>query len=260
MFGDPVSVGVSPPSLFRCFCVCVVQALLELGVRGGAAGRDALECCVRLVYSVQERLALLANPAVPPLVAGAGNQEQWTGQPSEDQEEGQFEYLTVEVVQLLQRDQLSVEGFCLALLSHGARAVKDVVTEGLDRGAGALLGTVSRLVCAGVELLKVCGAGEGGLDATHGTVRALACSSSGWVLCCGWLLLEASVTHSRQLPALVQCSWQPTPHRRGLLSRVCLTSWPSASANGVAGWRQPGCLVWRSPTNSFTVSCLVDAS
>lgn len=145
---------------------------------------DALECCVQLVYGMQERLALLANPAVPPLVGGAGDQEQWVGQPSEEQEEGQFEYLTTEVVQLLQREQLSVEGFSLAILSHGARTVKGVVAEGLAQRLGAVLGAVSQLVCAGGELLKACCAGEGGLDTTHETVRA-ACSGFGLDVCWG---------------------------------------------------------------------------
>lgn len=114
---------------------------------------------------------LLANPVVPPLVDGTGSQDQWVGQPSVDQEEGQFEYLTAEVVQLLQQEQLSVEGFCLLLLTHGAEAVKGVVTESLDQGVWSLLGPVSQLVCVCVELLKACCVAEGGLDTTHHMVR-----------------------------------------------------------------------------------------
>lgn len=170
--------GVGSPLACCPTPLCAVQALLELGVQGGAVRLDALVCCVQLVHGVRERLALLANPAVPPLVGGAGDQEQWAGQPSEEQEEGQFEYLTAEVVQLLQKEQLSVEGFSLALLSHGARTMKGVVAEGLDQRLGAVLGAVSQLVCAGGELLKVCCAGEGGLDTTHETVRAT-CSGFG---------------------------------------------------------------------------------
>lgn len=136
---------------------------------------------MQLVHRVQERLLLLANPAAPPLVGRAGNQEEWTGQPSVDQEEGQFEFLTVEMLQVLQQEQVSVEGFCLALLSHGVRAVKGAITEGLDQGVWPLLGTVSQLMCGCVELLQACCAGEGGLDAGHDTVRAQAHHGSGQV-------------------------------------------------------------------------------
>ena len=192
---------------------------------------DALECCVQLVHRVQERLALLANPAVPPLVGGAGDQEEWVGQPSEEQEEGQFEYLTAEMAQLLQREQLSVEGFSLVVLSHGAQTVKDVVAEGPDQSLRPVLGAVSQLVCAGGELLKVCCAGEGGLDTTHDTVRAV-CSAFGLVAV-WWGVVPTHGTallHHRHC-----CSSSSFPSRSGRLSRVCLTSWHTASASGGDG-------------------------
>ena len=218
-----------------------MQALLEVSTRGGAAWQDALECCVQLVCGVQERLALLANPAVPPLVGGTGNLDQWVGQPSVDQEEGQFEYLTAEVVQLLQQEQLSVEGFCLILLTHGAQAVKGVVTESLDQGAWSSLGPVSRLVCVCVELLKACCVAEGGLDTTHDMVRVPTEQDC---------LTPPATHHTALLATPVQCPWHlPRSHRSGPLSRVCLTFWDSASASGGVGWGQPGCPVLRCHTS-----------
>ena len=218
-----------------------MQALLEVSTRGGAAWQDALECCVQLVCGVQERLALLANPAVPPLVGGTGNLDQWVGQPSVDQEEGQFEYLTAEVVQLLLQEQLSVEEFCLILLTHGAQAVKGVVTESLDQGAWSSLGPVSRLVCVCVELLKACCVAEEGLDTTHDMVRVPTEQDC---------LTPPATHHTALLATPVQCPWHlPRSHRSGPLSRVCLTFWDSASASGGVGWGQPGCPVLRCHTS-----------
>ena len=78
-------------------------------------------------------------------------------QPSQPQGE-EYETMTPETLQLLQKEQLSVEGFALSVVSACAHLVGSLVTTGMlqEEGLEEVLSRASQLLYCSQQLLEHC--------------------------------------------------------------------------------------------------------
>ena len=119
---------------------------------------EGLRCCLVYTEALIKRYLQSTNPSVAPMLARRRpTEEHGTGQPGECREED-YESMTPELLQLMQAEQLSVEGFAYSAVSVCAQLVSSLLTTGLlqDNPLQEVLATTSCLLHCSLQLLKHC--------------------------------------------------------------------------------------------------------
>jgi hypothetical protein len=138
----------------------ILQGLLKLAGNNCnlAVCLEGLRCCLVYTEALIKRYLQSTNPSVAPMLARRRpTEEHGTGQPGECREED-YESMTPELLQLMQAEQLSVEGFAYSAVSVCAQLVSSLLTTGLlqDNPLQEVLATTSCLLHCSLQLLKHC--------------------------------------------------------------------------------------------------------